>query len=104
MAAYEVPTMLVIEGRSGAPTCLWVGHPSGSQSTLPTFTIPLPRFFQGRISIWITSILALGPVSNWRAENIASNPDASAQYFNFIILTDAGDTLRDIEKRRENCK
>lgn len=48
---------------------------------------PIAQVFAGE-NIDLDSFNAdLGPDSNRRAESIASNPFASAQYFNFIILT-----------------
>ncbi|KIM57979.1 hypothetical protein SCLCIDRAFT_28482 [Scleroderma citrinum Foug A] len=68
----------------------------------------------GGPSLWLTinpadiydPIAQIFSGENIDLDNFNTGPGsyASAQYFNFIILTDAGDTLRDIEKRRENSQ
>ena len=79
--------------------CLTLGGPSLWLTINPADVHdPIAQIFVGESIDMDNFNTHLGPDSNHRAENIASNPYAAAEYFNFIINTTL-ETLFGISKR-----
>ena len=79
--------------------CLTLGGPSLWLTINPAdIHDPIAQIFVGESIDMDNFNTHLGPDSNHRAENIASNPYAAAEYFNFIINTTL-ETLFGISKR-----